>query len=92
MILLPEARFRTLLAHIKTVEENLPILINLQQSRESREDVLPAPVSNLEELDDLCTKVTDTTLTKKLVRISCIILVIIFLEILNTIWMHEYFV
>ena len=48
------------MAHIKGVEENLRIVINLLQSRESRqedeEDVLPAPVSNLEELDDLCTK------------------------------------
>jgi len=77
------------LAHIKAVEENLQILINLQQSRESREedveDVLPAPVSSLEELADLCTKVADKTFKKKLVRISCIILDIMFLDILNTI-------
>lgn len=71
------------------MEENLRILINLQQSRESREedvdDVLPAPVSRLVELVDLCTKVADKTFKKKLVRISCINLDIMFLDILNTI-------
>ncbi len=36
--------------------------------------VLPAPVCSLEELDDLCTKLVDETLKRKLVRTSCMIL------------------
>lgn len=64
------------------------ILVNLHRSRESREDVedvLLAPVSSLEELADLCTKVADTAFNKKLARISYIILDIIFVVNLKTI-------
>ena len=53
------------------------MLVNFTQSRESREDVedvLPAPVSSLEELADLCTKVADKPLKIKLVRINYIIM------------------
>lgn len=68
----------------------MQIVINLLQSRESRqddeEDVLPAPVSSLEELDDLCTEVANETYKIKLVRISCMILDMMFLDILDTIY------
>lgn len=62
------------MAHIQAMDEKLQILINFQLSREPKEDVedvLPAPVSSLEELADLCTKVADKTFKKKLVRITC---------------------
>lgn len=71
-----DVMFRKVMAQIKAVDDKLQILINSQQSRESREDVedvLPAPVCSLEELADLCTKVADKTFKKKLVRISSII-------------------
>ena len=53
------------MAHIKAKKEDVQMLVNFTQSRESREDVedvLPAPVSSLEELADLCTKVADKPL------------------------------
>ena len=65
------------MAHIKAVKEDVQMLVNFTQSRESREDVedvLPAPVSSLEELADLCTKVADKPLKIKLVRINYIIM------------------
>ncbi|KAK3868237.1 hypothetical protein Pcinc_003932 [Petrolisthes cinctipes] len=68
---LADVRFRKIMAHIKAMNEKLQIFINIQQSRESREDVedvLPAPVSSLEELADLCTKVADKTFKKKLTQ------------------------
>ncbi|KAK3880426.1 hypothetical protein Pcinc_015109 [Petrolisthes cinctipes] len=68
---LADVRFRKIMAHIKAMDEKLQILINIQQSRESREDVedvLPASVSSLEELADLCTKVADKTFKKKLTQ------------------------
>lgn len=66
-----------LMTRMKSVDENVQMLLNIQQSRESREDVedvLPAPVSSSEELADLCTKLADKSLKNKLVRISCIFL------------------
>ncbi|MPC31006.1 hypothetical protein E2C01_024280 [Portunus trituberculatus] len=57
---------------MKSVDENVQMLLNIQQSRESREDVedvLPAPVSSSEELADLCTKLADKFLKNKLARI-----------------------
>ena len=68
------------MAHIIAIKENVRMLVNFQQSRESREDmedVLPDPVSSLEELADLCTKVADKTFNIKLVRIIFIIMDII---------------
>lgn len=65
------------MAHIKAKKEDVQMLVNFTQSRESREDVedvLPAPVSSLEELADLCTKVADKPLKIKLVRINYIIM------------------
>ncbi|XP_064086670.1 uncharacterized protein LOC135201575 [Macrobrachium nipponense] len=70
-----DARYRaTLLARLKTIEENQRLMVNLLQSvaasvgsgGEGVDDVLPAPVCSLEELDDLYTKLTDETFKKKL--------------------------
>ncbi|KAK3874781.1 hypothetical protein Pcinc_020305 [Petrolisthes cinctipes] len=50
---LADVRFRKIMAHIKVMDEKLQILINIQQSRESREDVedvLPAPTQYLSAL------------------------------------------
>lgn len=66
---------RTILAQLmtrmKSVDENVQMLLNIQQSRESREDVedvLPAPVSSPEELADLCTKLADKSFKNKLTQ------------------------
>ena len=69
------------MTRMKSVDENVQMLLNIQQSRESREDVedvLPAPVSSPEELADLCTKLADKSFKNKLVRISCIFLDYVF--------------
>ena len=61
------------MTHIKALDEKLQMVINFlhaRQSKEDVEDVLPAPVSSLEELADLCTEVADKTFKKKLVRIK----------------------
>ncbi|KAK4323435.1 hypothetical protein Pmani_005856 [Petrolisthes manimaculis] len=67
---LADVRFRKIMAHIKTMDEKLQILINIQQSRESREDVEDAYqlYIALEELADLCTKVAHKTCKKKLTQ------------------------
>ena len=59
------------MAHIKAKKEDVQMLVNFTQSRESREyveDVLPSPVSSLEELNDLCSKLADQSFKRKLVK------------------------
>ena len=63
-----------MVARFKTLEENLRLLHNLVQSAGgigsaegvAMEDVLPAPVSSLQELDDLCRELGDPTAKKKI--------------------------
>ena len=61
----PETRFRTLVAHMKAMQESLNIVVNFIQSREPKEDVedvLSAPVSSMVELAQLCNKVADKSI------------------------------
>lgn len=60
------------MANFKTVQENQRLMLSLLQSSsglgDDVEDVLPAPVSSLEELNDLCSKLADQSFKRKLVK------------------------
>lgn len=61
------------MANFKTIQENQRLMLSCLQSSSSGlgddvEDVLAAPVSSLEELDDLNSKLADQSFKRNLVK------------------------